>query len=203
MLTVMSDENPPASAPEEPEEPDERSKTGSMRFQDAESTQARKPTLAEARARREREAERARRMEELAEAERKAATRRKILIGSGATIGLVGVVATWYLAVPKQVDAVCTDASGTVVQDNYCDDTYITSQHGYYNPGTGFWIIPLATGGFRQYRYNYGGSGVVGSHVSGGTYTAPSSHTTVKTKSGTTVQRGGFGISGETGSGGS
>jgi hypothetical protein len=193
MLAVMSEEDSPPSAPEPPG-------TGSMRFQDAESTRPREPTVAEARARRIREAERERQEEAHAEAERKAATRRKILIGSGATVGLVGVVATWYLAAPQQVEAVCTDGAGTVVQDNYCDDTYITSHHGYYDPGTGFWILPLVTGGgTRQYRYNYGGTGGVGTHVTGGSYTAPSSNTTVKTKSGTTVQRGGFGISGKSG----
>lgn len=206
MLAVMSEESPPPSDPEQPqqpEEPDERPTTGSMRFQDADSTRPRQPTVAEARARRQREAEleaeRERQQQAQAEAERKAATRRKVLIGSGATVGLVGVVATWYLAVPKQVEAVCTDETGTVVQDDYCDDTFITSQHGYYNPGTGFWILPLVTGGSRQYRYNYGGTGTVGTHVAGGTYTVPSANTPVKTKSGTTVQRGGFGISGESG----
>ncbi|GLY64041.1 hypothetical protein [Amycolatopsis taiwanensis] len=199
----MSEEHPPTPPPAQPPEEPEQPKTGSMRFQDAESTRPRKPTVAEARARREREAELERQKAARAEAEQKAATRRKVLIGSGVTVGLVGVVATWYLATPSQVEAVCTDESGTIVQDNYCDESYITSQHGYYNPTTGLWVVPLVTGGFGQYRYNYGGTGSVGSHVLGGSYTAPSGNTTVKTKSGATVQRGGFGISGESGSGGS
>lgn len=195
MLAVMT-ENPPESPEDEPAR-------GSMRFQDPDTTKPREPTLAEQRARRKameehEEAEAAR-----AEAEAKAATRRKVLIGSGVTVGLVGVVAAWYLVgTPKEVSAVCTDDSGTVVTDNYCDDDFISGQHGYYNSGTGFWIIPWG-GGYRQYRYNYGGTGVLGSHVAGGSYTAPSSHTTVTTKSGATVQRGGFGISGSGKSGGS
>lgn len=174
-----------------------------MRFQDAETTQPREPTLAEQRARRKALLEEEEREAARQEAERKAGGRRKILIGSGVTVGLVGVVAAWYLVgTPNEIDAVCTDDSGTVVADNNCDDSYVVSHNGYYNSGTGFWILPLSTGGYRQYRYNYGGSGVLGSHVSGGTYTAPSGHTTVKTHSGSTVQRGGFGISGKSGTGG-
>lgn len=185
----------PAQPPQEPEQPT----PGSMRFQDAESTRPRKPTVAEARARREREAELERQEAARVEAEQKAATRRKILIGGGVTVGLVGVIATWYLASPKQVQALCTDESGTVVDDNYCNDDYVTSHQGYYDSGTGLWVVPLLAGGSHQYRYNYGGTGSVGSHVAGGSYSAPSGNTTVKTNSGATVQRGGFGISGESG----
>jgi type II secretory pathway pseudopilin PulG len=192
VLVVMTEKDPSESPEEKPEQ-------GSMRFQDPETTRPREPTVAEARARRDREKARQEAEQARLEAEKKAASRRKLLIGSGVTIGLVGVVAAGYLVgTPNEVSAVCTDDTGTVVQDNYCDDSYITSQHGYFNSGTGFWIIPLATGGFRQYRYNYGGTGLLGSHVAGGTYTAPSGNTTVKTKSGTTVQRGGFGVSGGT-----
>lgn len=173
-----------------------------MRFQDAESTEPREPTLAEQRARRKALADEEEREKALAEAERKSASRRKILIGSGVTVGLVGVVAAWYLvATPNEVDAVCTDDSGVVTADENCDENFVASHGGYYNSGTGFWILPYL-GGYRQYRYNYGGTGTIGTHVAGGTYTAPSAHTTVKTKSGSTVQRGGFGISGKSGSGG-
>ncbi|MFD2418154.1 hypothetical protein [Amycolatopsis pigmentata] len=193
----MTEENPPES-------PDEEPAHGSMRFQDPETTKPREPTLAEQRARRKAMEEREEAEAARAEAEAKAATRRKVLIGSGVTVGLVGVVAAWYLVgTPQEVSAVCTDDSGTVVADDNCDDNFVTAQHGHYDSGTGFWIIPLANGGYRQYRYNYGGTGVVGSHVAGGSYSAPSSHTTVTTKSGTTVQRGGFGISGSGKSGGS
>lgn len=196
MLAVMTEENPPGSPEEEPAH-------GSMRFQDPETTKPREPTLAEQRARRKAMEEREEAEAARAEAEAKAVTRRKVLIGGGVTVGLVGVVAAWYLVgTPQEVSAVCTDDSGTVVADSNCDDNYVTAQHGYYNSGTGFWFIPF-NGGYRQYRYNYGGTGVLGSHVAGGSYSAPSSHTTVTTKSGTTVQRGGFGISGSGKSGGS
>src|SRR5205823_10962578 len=60
---------------------------GTMRFQDAETTTPRPPTLAEQRARRSAEAERA---AERAAADRTAQTRRRVMIGSGVTIGVVG-----------------------------------------------------------------------------------------------------------------
>lgn len=177
-----------------------------MRFQDPGSAKPREPTLGEQRARRKALAEEEEReaAEALAreEAARKAATRRKVMIGSGVTVGLVGVVAAWYLVgTPNEVNAVCTDGSGTVQNDEYCDDSYITNHGGYYNSGSGLWIIPYGVGA-GQYRYNYGGTGVIGQHVTGGTYTAPSGNTSVKTSSGKSVQRGGFGISGKSSSGG-
>ena len=200
----MTEDTPP----EDRQPPEEEPPRGSMRFQDAESTKPREPTLAEQRARRKALADEERREAEeaqaRAEAERKAGTRRKLLIGSGVTVGLVGVVAAWYLVgTPEQVSATCTDSNGVVVEDNDCDDAYIASRGGHYDSGTGFWILPLATGGFSQYRYNYGGTGTIGRPVSGGSYTKPSGNTTVKTSSGKTVQRGGFGISGKSSSGSS
>jgi hypothetical protein len=65
--------------------------------------------------------------------------------------------------------------------------------------------MPLPGGGYNQYHYNYGGSVGPGNRVTGGSTAAPSGNTTVKTKAGKTVQRGGFGISsgGSKGSGGS
>src|SRR5438874_2582782 len=157
------------------EEPPEEPQQGSMRFQDAESAKPREPTLAEQRARRKALADEEQREAELKQAEEKAASRRKVLIGGGVTTGLVGVVAAWYLVgTPKEVEAVCTDSSGTVVADNECDESYATSHGGYYNTGTGFWFVPLPGGGWGQYRYNYGGTGVLGGRVAGGTYTAPS-----------------------------
>ncbi|EHR59094.1 hypothetical protein [Saccharomonospora cyanea] len=181
-------------------EKDERDgeRRGSMRFQDPETTTPREPTLAEKRARmraveeNQRRAEEKRRQRE--EAEAKARTRRKVLAGGGVTVGLVGLVAAWYVvAMPEEVTAVCTTADGTVVDDDYCDDDYVNSHHGYHSGG---WIfLPSPGGGYQQYRYNYGGSGTVGQKVSGGTYTRPA-NASISTKSGSTVQRGGFGISG-------
>ncbi|MEY7970436.1 hypothetical protein AB8O38_00390 [Saccharomonospora xinjiangensis] len=176
---------------------DER-RRGSMRFQDSETTTPREPTLAEKRARLKAEEEHRRRAEEeekaLQEAEAKSRSRRKVLAGGGVTVGLVGLVAAWYVvAAPEEVTAVCTTADGTVVDDDYCDDDYVNSHHGYHSGG---WIfLPSPGGGYQQYRYNYGGSGAVGQRVNGGTYTRPA-NASISTKSGTTVQRGGFGISG-------
>ena len=197
----MTEDTPP----EDRQPPEEEPPRGSMRFQDAETAKPREPTLAEQRARRKALADEERREAEEAqareEAERKAGTRRKLLIGSGVTVGLVGVVAAWYVVgTPDEVSAVCTDESGVVQPDENCDDSYATTRGGYYNSSTGFWIIPFGTG-FRQYRYNYGGTGTVGAPVSGGTYTKPSGNTTIKSSSGKTVQRGGFGISGKSSSG--
>ncbi|WP_328605679.1 hypothetical protein OG943_37670 [Amycolatopsis sp. NBC_00345] len=185
-----------------PEEPAQR---GSMRFQDG-STQPREPSLAEQRARRQAIADQEREEQEAqvaaVAAGRKAATKRKILIGSGVTVGLVGLVATFYtVAKPSETTAVCTDASGVVVQnDDLCDENYVTSHGGHVSGG--FMFIPIYGGGFSQYRYNYGGSGTVGQHVSGGSFSAPSGNTNVSTKSGKSVQRGGFGISGKSGTSG-
>ncbi|MBB2933378.1 hypothetical protein FHX82_000398 [Amycolatopsis bartoniae] len=199
----MTEETPP----EGEQSPEQAPQRGSMRFQDPESTKPREPTLAEQRARRKALAEEKERTEAAKqaykEAERKAATRRKVMIGSGVTVGLVGVVAAWYLVgTPDTVNAVCTDANGVVQNDEYCDDNYVATHGGHYDSGSGLWIIPFGIGG-GQYRYNYGGTGTIGQHVSGGTYTKPSGSPTIKTNSGKTVQRGGFGISGKSSTGGS
>ncbi|MFI9381024.1 hypothetical protein [Kutzneria sp. NPDC052558] len=180
-----------------------QSKPGKMRFQDA-STTPREPTLAERRAR-ERAAEEER--ERLAQEEveqaalaRKKKIRKRVLIGGGVTVGLVGIIAAGYaLSSPSQeVTARCTDDSGVVVNDDYCNvnSAYYAGNGGYYNPG-GFFIFP----GGRQYHYYYGGSGDIGQRAVGGTTTAPSGNTTVKTSSGSTISRGGFGVkSGSSGS---
>jgi hypothetical protein len=199
----MTEDNTPKG--QDPEEhPSEPPKRGSMRFQD-ESTTPREPSLAEQRARRqaliEEEQREAEDRQNTEIAARKTATKRKILIGSGVTVGLVGLVATYYaVAAPQNVTAVCTDSSGNVVHDQECDVNYVTSHRGYSSGG--FLFVPIIGGGYNSYRYNYGGTGTVGGRVSGGTYTAPS-NANVSTKSGTSVQRGGFGISGKTGTGSS
>lgn len=176
-----------------PDEQDEPPR-GSMRFQDPDSAKPRPPTLAEQRARQAALAEE--RQREL-EVERRSEARRKVMIGAGVTIGLVGVIAAYYVAAtPDEVTAVCTDADGSVVEnENYCDESYVTSQGGHIGPG-GFLFLPIGLGG-GSYRYNYGGTGTVGSTVSGGTYTKPA-NAQITTRSGKTVQRGGFGISGKT-----
>lgn len=178
-------------------------KRGSVRRQDAESTSPREPTLAEQRARRkamieEKEREAAEHEARQA-AEQKAATRRKVLIGGGVTVGLVGLIATYYtVAQPETVTAVCTNAEGVVVEEQNCDEDYVQQQGGYTSGGFIFLPIGGIGGGYSQYRYNYGGSGTVGSKVSGGSFSKPS-NANINTKSGKTVQRGGFGISSKSG----
>ncbi len=179
------------------ETPEAESKRGQVRFQDAETTQPRAPTLAEQRARRKAlEEEREQEQTELAEAERKSKVRRRVLIGSGVTVGVVAMVAVWYAAAtPDEVTANCVDNNGVLAaNEDYCDENYARSQPGAYHSG-GFWFIPLPGGGFGQYQYNYGGAVGPDRRVTGGSTAAPGGNTTVKTGSGKTVQRGGFGIS--------
>jgi hypothetical protein len=178
--------------------PPEPPKRGSMRFQDS-NTRPKEPSLAEQRARKQALVQEERDEELARQADAKASTRRKILIGSGVTVGLVGLVATFYtVAKPNDVTAVCTDASGVVQNDDNCDEHYVTSHGGHVSGG--FLFLPIGGGGFNSYRYNYGGTGTIGQHVSGGSYDPPSSRSNVNTKSGKSVQRGGFGISGKSGS---
>ncbi len=178
-------------------EPEPQRKRGTINFQD-EGTVRREPSLGDQRARREAvKRERERELAEQEEAERKRVKRKRILIGTGVTVGVVAVVAVIYAAnTPDEVTATCTDSSGTVVDDDYCDDTYARSQGGY--SGGGFIYI-----GGSSYRYNYGGTGTVGQKVTGGSYVAPSGNTNVKTASGKSVSRGGLGVSGGGKSGGS
>ncbi|GGP37273.1 hypothetical protein [Saccharothrix coeruleofusca] len=177
--------------------PQQQPARGKIRRQESGVTKPRPPTLAEQRAREQalREQEQQRAALE-AEQARKAKLRKRLLIGGGVTVGVVGVVAIWYaVASPDEVEAQCT-RDDVVVEDQYCDENYARS-HGGYSSG-GFIYI-----GGSSYRYHYGGpSTPVGQKVTGGSYTAPKG-ATITTKSGTTVQRGGFGVSGGSKSGGS
>ena len=176
---------------------------GTMRFQD-EHTRPRPPSVAEQRARREAEAEFAARE---AAAGAKNATRRRVMIGTGVTVGVAALVGAWYLlASPTTVSAQCTVAgtggdADTIVADQNCDPDYANTHGGYVS--NGFIFLPLPGGGYRQYHYYYGGTtGTIGQRATGGSFTAPS-NATVKTPSGKTVQRGGFGITGKSGGGSS
>lgn len=198
-----NDRPPPYQAPEPddanspPDDAPER-RSGSISYQDPSSTARREPSLAERRARQEAQ-RRARDAEyrAAAEAEEKAKKRKRILIGTGVTVGVVALVAVIYAASqPDDVTAQCVDQNGVIVDDDYCDDSYARSNGGYVSGG--FIYI-----GGTSYRYNYGGTGTVGQRVSGGSYAKPSSDTTVRTNSGKTVQRGGLGVGGSGKSGGS
>ncbi|MCK2237510.1 MULTISPECIES: hypothetical protein [unclassified Crossiella] len=171
---------------------------GQVSHQDPSRTRARPATLAEQRARQEAdEAELAARQAEIAEAERKAKLRKRLLIGGGVTVGVVALVAIWYAAQqPDDVTARCVDQDGVVVDDDYCDDDYARSHGGTSHGGGGIFIY----NGGRQYSYNYGGTGTKGQKITGGSSIRPKD-ANISTASGKSIQRGGFGIRG--GSGGS
>jgi hypothetical protein len=168
-----------------------------VREQQAGVTQPRQATVAEQRARAAAlKAQQERFAAESAAFEKRRKTRKRWLIGGGVTVGVVALVAIWYAAAsPKNVTAQCTDSNNVIVDDDYCDQSYYSS-HGGYTSG-GFIYI-----GNSSYRYNYGSSGSVGQKAVGGSYTIPKG-ANVTTKSGTSVQRGGFGVSsGSSSSGG-
>lgn len=189
-----------AAAQGRPQEPTERlgqpeqRQRGSINYQDA-STAPREPTLGEQRARRRAaQEEQQRRRAEQEETERKAKKRKRILIGAGVTVGVVALVAVVYAAVtPDEVTAHCVGDDDVTASDvNVCDETYVRSQGGYSSGGIFF--LPIGGGGYRQYHYNYGGTVGAGGRVTGGSISAPA-NATVKSTSGKTIQRGGFGVS--------
>ncbi len=168
---------------------------GTIRSQEPGVTRPRPATVAEARAR-----DKARKAREVAEqfaaeqaanAERKRSQNRKTLMGAVAVVGVVGAVALGYqlFKSDREVTASCVDANNVVVPDSYC---------GAGTPGAGGIFIWAGA----PYRYYYGGaSGGVGTLATGGTLTQPSG-TIAKTKSGSSITRGGFGSSSAGSSGG-
>ncbi|KAA0024391.1 hypothetical protein [Antrihabitans cavernicola] len=165
-------------------EPPQPPRRGTVRNQDPGSTKPRPPTVAEARAR-----DKARRLaaeeeEAQALAAEKKRKRNRRLIGGGAVVGLVGVVALGYSALKSdEVNASCVkeeNGQEVVVADSYCSQGHSSGMGG---------LIIL---GGSQYRYYYGGNQTIGQRPTGGTTTLPKG-ATVKTKSGTTIQRGGLG----------
>ncbi|MFC0070821.1 cell envelope integrity protein TolA [Umezawaea endophytica] len=186
---------PPPYVPAAEQPPQQPSNPrGRIRQQDG-STKPRPPSLAEQRAREQAQrdlvaADQARE----AEYARKKKVRKRLLIGGGVTVGVVALVAIGYAALsPDDVTATCTTSDDVVVaDDNNCDENYARS-HGGYSSG-GFIYMPIVGGGYSQYRYNYGGTGVVGQKISGGTTVKPPK-ASISTRSGTSIQRGGFGVS--------
>ncbi|MFD9733936.1 cell envelope integrity protein TolA [Umezawaea sp. NPDC059074] len=186
---------PPPYVPATEQPPQQPSNPrGRIRQQDG-STKPRPPSLAEQRAREQAQRELVA-ADEAREAEyaRKKKIRKRLLIGGGVTVGVVALVAVGYAALsPSNVTATCTTSDDVVVaDDNNCDENYARA-HGGYSSG-GFIFMPLVGGGYSQYRYNYGGTGVVGQKISGGTTVKPPK-ANISTRSGTSVQRGGFGVS--------
>lgn len=159
--------------------------SGSMRFQDPETTRARPPTVGELRARDKYERERKAAQQAEAEANLKRLERNRKLKGGAAVVGVVGVVAAlgyWALS-PRTTTAQCVQEDGdggpVVVPDSYCT-----------GHGSGVGGLFIYNG--HQYRYYYGSSGSVGARPYGGTTIKPRGDT-IKTSDGSTIQRGGFG----------
>lgn len=169
---------------------------GTIRTQEPGVTRPRPPTVAEARARDKarlaREAAERFAAEQAANAERRRAQNKKTLMGAVAVVGVVAVVALGYQMSKsdRDITASCVDENNVVVPDNYCSSG---------TPGMGGIFIWAGA----PYRYYYGGSsGGVGTRAAGGTLTQPSG-TIAKTKSGSSISRGGFGSSSVGSSGGS
>lgn len=192
---------------------------GQIRYQDPDSTAAREPTLAEKRARvaaekRQQEQQAA----ELAAAEHKSRKRRRAMIGAGATVGVVALVAasyggSEYANAKNEVQQFCAAGDqaqgaqqGERVADENCDPQYVQNHGGHVSGGMIF--MPMFIGGppVPQYRYGYSQPGQpapkVGQTAPAGSFTKPSGNTIKDTK-GSTVQRGGFGVSNKSGSTGS
>ncbi len=118
-------------------------------------------------------------------AEERRRSRNGKLMGAAAVIGVVGVVAAlvYLVSEPDEVTAQCVqeDPGGqpVVVPDSYCGGSHHSVGGFFYYGG-------------HSYRYYYGSTGPVGSRPIGGTTVAPKD-ATIKTKSGTTIQRGGLG----------
>lgn len=178
-------ETPESRTPADEEEGGPPSSGGSMRFQDPATARPRPPTVGETRAREKAERERKEFERAAFEANVKRYHRNQRLKGGAAVVGVVGVVAAlgyWALS-PRTVTAQCVQEDSTggpiVVPDDYC------AGHG---GGSGGLFIYSG----HQYRYYYGSTGTVGSRPVGGTTIKPKD-TTVKTSSGSTIERGGLG----------
>ncbi|QIS05252.1 hypothetical protein F5X71_25675 [Nocardia brasiliensis] len=178
---------------------------GSVQRQEPGVTQPRPPTVAEARARDKarKQAQAAQRAAAAAE-EAKKRGRKRVMIGGAAIVGVAALVGGGYLAyravaAPDKVTASCVkieNGQEIVVEDRYCGE----GRPGFVGDGgphAGPGLIVL--GGGPQYRYYYGGTPTIGKPPTGGTTVKPRS-AEIKTKSGTTIQRGGLG-SKSTGSG--
>ncbi|MFI9407441.1 hypothetical protein [Nocardia sp. NPDC052316] len=197
--SATGDPNPPGPTPGRPTDLPETPappRPGSVQRQEPGVTQPRPPTVAEARARdkaRKRAAE-AQRAAAAAE-EAKKRTRKRVMIGGVAIVGVAALVGGGYLAyraisAPDKVTASCVKVENgqeIVVEDRYCGDGrpgFVGD--GVINPGL------IILGGGPQYRYYYGGTPTIGKPPTGGTTVKPKS-AEIKTKSGTTIQRGGLG----------
>ncbi|MFD3591370.1 hypothetical protein ACFWU5_01480 [Nocardia sp. NPDC058640] len=183
---------------------------GRMARQEPGVTQPRPPTVGEARARDKarKQAEEAQRAAAAA-AEEKKRNRKRVMIGGVAIVGVAALVGGGYLAyraitAPDQVTASCVqiDENGqeVVVPDDKCGEGQANFRsEGSSSGGHGGGLLIL---GWPQYRYHYGGTPTIGKPPTGGTSVKPR-NAEIKTKTGTTVQRGGLGSKSTGGSSGS
>ncbi|WP_378732599.1 hypothetical protein [Nocardia brasiliensis] len=186
----------PAQPPESTAPQQLPPRQGSVQRQEPGITQPRPPTVAEARARDKarKRAEEARQAA-VAAGEAKKRTRKRVMIGGVAIVGVAALVGGGYLAyraisAPDQVTASCVKVENgqeVVVEDRYCGD----GRPGFVGDG-GIGPGLIILGGGPQYRYYYGGTPTIGKPPTGGTTVKPKS-AEIKTKSGTTIQRGGLG----------
>ncbi|WP_405165968.1 hypothetical protein OG203_13330 [Nocardia sp. NBC_01499] len=185
---------PPTDVPESPAP--QQVRKGSVQRQEPGITQPRPPTVAEARAR-DKARKRAEEAQQAAVAadEAKKRTRKRVMIGGVAIVGVAAIVGGGYLAysaitAPDKVTASCVKTENgqeVVVADSYCGD----GRQGFVGDG-GIGPGLILLGGGPQYRYYYGGTPTIGQPPTGGTTVKPKS-AEIKTKSGTTIQRGGLG----------
>lgn len=159
---------------------------GSMRMQDAATSEPRPPTAAEARqrdkARKAREAAEQLAAEQEFDRQLRAKRRRKALMGTVAVVGVAGVIGMSYLSSDRGSDR---EVSATCVKDG----TDEVAPEEYCSRGTG------GVGGIfifagSPYRYYYGGNnGGVGTIARGGTLELPKG-AAGRTSSGSTITRG-------------
>jgi hypothetical protein len=114
-----------------------------------------------------------------AEDERHRKVRKRVMIGSGVAVGVVAIAAIAYWSAPGgSTQAHCVDSNDQPVSASYCDNGSHVGSFFFF--------------GGSQYHYYYGGSVSPSGHYAGGSVSAPKSGA-IKTDSGNTIRRGGFG----------
>jgi len=157
----------------EPEEPPVQ--PGSITEQGAD-TEARPPSPAAARRRLIAQDARERKQ---AEDARHLKIRKRVMIGSGVAVGVVAIAAIAHWSSPGgTTQAHCVDSNDQPVSASYCDN----GSH----VGSFFFFAG------SQYHYYYGGSLSPSGRYTNGSLSAPKSGA-IKTDSGKTIRRGGFG----------
>ena len=185
-----AEDHPGVSASPQPSEeagdqPSQPASGGSVRFQDPATTRPRPPTVGETRAREKAERKRKELEKARVEAELKRYQRNQRLKGGAAVVGVVGVVAAlgyWALS-PRTINAQCVQEDANGRPDHRARQLLHRPRRRRRRPlHLQRPPVPLL---LRQQRKRRG-------EADWGTTIAPKG-TTVKTSSGTTIQRGGLG----------